>query len=324
MITSRGLREVEDVVAHLRSVPFDVTVGGLYSAALLYDGYHPESPQSYGECYDQRVYRHFLAEGKQTGNMKEQLARTLHDYHIHVGIRDFMVCHDKYRCIGIMGGHALLRTDDMFRKVARLCKRLTEKGYYIISGGGPGAMEAAHLGAWMAGRTEDEMGDALAILQSAPSFKEEGWLSTAFRVMHQYPQQNYVSLGIPTWLYGHEPSTPFATHIAKFFENSIREDSILTLAFGGIVYTPGSAGTMQEIFQEAVQNHYLSFGFSSPMIFLDKRFWTEEMPVFPLLKELECRGKYRNLRLLLTDDVEELLEELDGFRIDMSQKIKEK
>ena len=30
------------------------------------------------------------------------------------------------------------------------------------------------------------------------------------------------------------------------------------------------------------------------------------------------------LRLLLTDDVEEVLEELDGFRIDMSQKIKEK
>ena len=258
--------------------------------------------------------------------MKEQLARTLHDYRIHVGIRDFMAHHDSYRCIGIMGGHALQRTDKMFRKVASLSKCLTENGYYMISGGGPGAMEATHLGAWMAGRTENELDAALAILRSTPSFKDEGWLSTAFRVMQTYPQQKYVSLGIPTWLYGHEPSTPFATHIAKFFENSIREDSILTLAFGGIVYTPGSAGTMQEIFQDAVQNHYLSFGFSSPMIFLDKQFWTEEMPVYQLLESLEEKGMYKNLRLGLTDDIEEVVEALELFSMEniTKKQIKEK
>ena len=108
-----------------------------------------------------------------------------------------------------------------------------------------------------------------------------------------------MSLGIPTWLYGHEPSTPFATHIAKFFENSLREDNILTLAFGGTIYAPGSAGTLQEIFQEAVQNHYLSFGFSSPMIFLGKQFWTEEIPVYPLVEQLMETGKYKNLLLTL-------------------------
>ena len=316
MITNNNLQEIEGVVAHLKSVPFDVTVGGLYSAAQLYHGYEPECPQSYEECYDQHVYQHFLSEGKQTGNMKEQLARTLHDYRIHVGIRDFMTRYDNFRCIGIMGGHALLRTDDMFRKVAFLSKRLTERNFYMISGGGPGAMEATHLGAWMAGRTDEEMDAALAVLQSAPSFHDERWLSTAFRVMQKYPQQKYVSLGIPTWLYGHEPSTPFATHIAKFFENSIREDSILTLAFGGIVYTPGSAGTMQEIFQDAVQNHYLSFGFSSPMIFLGSRFWTEEMPVYPLLESLEERGMYKNLRLGLTDDIGVVVEVLERFSME--------
>ena len=324
MITKSNLQEMEDVVAHLKAVPFDVTVEGLYSAVQLYDGYEPECPQSYEDCYDQCVYRHFLAEGKQTGNTKELLARTLHDYRIHVGIRDFVARHDARCCIGVMGGHALLRTDEMFRKVVMLSKCLTERNYCMISGGGPGAMEAAHLGAWMAGRTEEEVDDALAMLQPAPSFKDEGWLPAAFRVMQKYPQRRYVSLGIPTWLYGHEPSTPFATHIAKLFENSIREDSILTLAFGGIVYTPGSAGTLQEIFQEAVQNHYLSFGFSSPMIFLGKRFWTEEMPVFPLLEGLEEAGKYRNLRLLLTDDVERVVEELEMFHVELFQKIREK
>jgi len=122
-----------------------------------------------------------------------------------------------------------------------------------------------------------------------------------------------VSLGIPTWLYGHEPSTPFATHIAKFFENSIREDNILTLSFAGTVYAPGSAGTLQEIFQEAVQNHYLTYGFASPMTFLGKRFWTEEIPVYPLLENLMKTGKYKNLLLTLTDDIDDIVTTLQQF-----------
>ena len=214
-----------------------------------------------------------------------------------------------------MGGHALLRTDPMFARIVMLSKRLTEEGFCMLSGGGPGAMEATHLGAWMAGRTTEEATEAIKSLsEAAASFRDEGWLRSAFDVIHRYPQKEFVSLGIPTWLYGHEPSTPFATHIAKFFENSIREDSILTLAFGGIVYTPGSAGTMQEIFQDAVQNHYLSFGFSSPMVFLGKSYWTEEMPVYPLLQHLMDTGRYKNLLLTLTDDDSEIVSVLEDFR----------
>ena len=71
---------------------------------------------------------------------------------------------------------------------------------------------------------------------------------------------------------------------------------------------------MQEIFQDAVQNHYLSFGFASPMIFLGKSFWSEEMPIYPLLQQLSDRGKYKNLLLTLTDDPEEVIGELVKFR----------
>jgi predicted Rossmann-fold nucleotide-binding protein len=103
-----------------------------------------------------------------------------------------------------------------------------------------------------------------------------------------------------------------ATHIAKYFDNSIREDGILTIAKGGIIYTPGSAGTLQEIFQEAVQNHYLTFGYASPMIFLGTDFWTKEVPVWPLIMDLTERGIYKNLILCLSDkaeDVERVLKE---------------
>ena len=201
----------------------------------------------------------------------------------------------------------------MYREIATLSKRLTQEGFVMLSGGGPGAMEATHLGAWMAGRTVAELEDALDMLLPTPSYKDEGWLCSAFEVIRKYPQGPFVSLGIPTWLYGHEPTTPFATHIAKFFENSLREDNILTLAFGGIVYTPGSAGTVQEIFQEAVQNHYLSYGFASPMVFLGRQYYTEESPIYSLLKDMQDRGKYRNLILHISDSTDEVIRFLMDF-----------
>ncbi|MBR0260144.1 MAG: hypothetical protein IJQ49_07760 [Prevotella sp.] len=64
---------------------------------------------------------------------------------------------------------------------------MTELGFLMVSGGGPGAMEATHLGAWMAGRSDDEVEEALNIVASAPKYSDEGWISTAFEVMRRYP-----------------------------------------------------------------------------------------------------------------------------------------
>ncbi len=220
--------------------------------------------------------------------------------------------------LGIMGGHAIKRSDQTFEKVVRMSKRLTEEGFLMVSGGGPGAMEATHLGAWMAGHSWAETKEVVAELAgAADTFKDRKWVSSALDIMARYPQTKYESLGIPTWLYGHEPSTPFATHIAKFFENSVREDVILSISVGGILYTPGSAGTLQEIFQDAVQNHYLSLGISSPMIFLGKHFWTEEVPVYSLIEHLLEKGKYQNLQLTLTDDMDEAEAVLKEFQKSM-------
>ena len=314
MISEKNFNELNGTITYMESVPYDVTRHELYSPQELYKGFHPDDASSFSTCYDTLVYLHFISTGKQATLVNESLARSVHDHGIHTALNQFFETHNNRLCVGIMGGHALLRTDSMFHMIAKLSKRLTEKGFYMLSGGGPGAMEATHLGAWMAGHSDANLHEALTMLSVAPSFKDQGWLATAFDVMERFPQYQFVSLGIPTWLYGHEPSTPFATHIAKFFENSVREDSILTLAFGGIIYTPGSAGTMQEVFQDAVQNHYLSFGFASPMIFLGKEFWTEEMPIYPLLQQLSERGKYKNLLLTLTDEPEEVISELIRFR----------
>jgi predicted Rossmann-fold nucleotide-binding protein len=228
-------------------------------------------------------------------------------------LHELLEQYDERRVVGIMGGHGLLRTDPTYHQVASLSKRLTEEGFLMISGGGPGAMEATHLGAWMAGHTSEELGHAIEILSESPSYKDPLWLDTAFRVRALYPTPRHISLGVPTWLYGHEPATPFATHIAKYFENALREDGILTIAKGGIIYSPGSAGTMQEIFQDAVQNHYLSFGYASPMIFLGTKYWSNDMPVYPLLEHLSSQGRYHNLLLSITDDEQEAAERIREF-----------
>ena len=294
-------------------MPYNAFRNELYTADSLYNGYVKGNPDSYVDCYDNIVYQHYLNAGKTATDIKETLARTLHDRAISDALHEFLSNYEEKQIVGIMGGHGLLRTDKAFRQVANISKHLTESGYIMVSGGGPGAMEATHFGAWMAGRTTEEMDEAISMLSVAPSYKDRLWLDSAFQVRNKFTQKEYKSLGVPTWLYGHEPATPFATHIAKYFENAIREDGILTIAMGGIIYSPGSAGTMQEIFQDAVQNHYLSFGYASPMVFLGKEYWTEEMPVYPLLQHLTKTGKYRNLILSIADDEEEIVGNIMNF-----------
>ena len=97
--------------------------------------------------------------------------------------------------------------------------------------------------------------------------------------------------------------------MAKYFANSVREDGLLTIARHGIVFTPGSAGTIQEIFQDACQNHYVTAGVVSPMVFFGVRYWTEEKPVFPLLARL-AEGRDYAAWLTITDDPDEVVDVL--------------
>lgn len=114
-------------------------------------------------------------------------------------------------------------------------------------------------------------------------------------------------LSIPTWLYGHEPANLFAGRIAKYFSNALREDIILRLARGGVVFAPGRAGTVQEVFQAATKTFYATDGPSGPFVFLDKGYWTEVLPVETLLRPLLAGSPHGDLATLihLTDDIEE-------------------
>jgi len=298
----------------LSGLPFKPYRNSLYTPGELLGDYDKGGPSTYKDTLDGRVYQHFMDGGGQNpADVTEALARRLHDLSISDALYEKI---EGRRVVAIMGGHSLERTDSVYQETARLSRELTHKGYLLASGGGPGAMEATHLGAWFATRPESELEDAMAVLSQAPRYTdEEAWLNTALTVVEKYPvleQANCDSIGIPTWLYGHEPPTCFALSIAKYFANSVREDGLLAIAKNGIVFAPGSAGTVQEIFQDAAQNHYKTFDVASPMIMFGEDFWTREKPVYPLLKQLAEDYDYGAL-ISISDSREQIIDALDDF-----------
>jgi predicted Rossmann-fold nucleotide-binding protein len=165
-------------------------------------------------------------------------------------------------------------------------------------------MEAANLGAALARYDAAAVDDAVGTLADAPHYEDETYLDRALAVRARYPDRTE-SLAVPTWFYGHEPSNLFPTHVAKYFANSIREDGLLAIATYGVIYAPGSAGTIQEVFMDAAQNHYETFGPASPMVFFDEEYWTDDAPVYPLLQSLAEGTPYAD-QLRVTDDIEEV------------------
>ncbi|MEZ4960155.1 MAG: hypothetical protein R2830_10110 [Saprospiraceae bacterium] len=294
-------------------VPYNIYPNKLYDKESLFNNYDPTAPESYELTLDKVIYNHYIKTGKETSVLKETLARRLHDHSITDSLQEFLSNYDERKVVAVMGGHGLSRDDISYKQVAEISKTLTESGYLLVSGGGPGAMEATHLGAWFANKLNQELDEAINYLSKAPKYNNPNWLPTAFEVLNKFPTTNYNSLGIPTWLYGHEPPTPFATHIGKYFANSVREEGLLAIAKGGVIFAPGSAGTMQEIFQDIAQNHYESFGYASPMVFLNKKYWSYDRPIYPIIELMKLRGNLKNLDIGLYDSNDEVISHLKSF-----------
>jgi predicted Rossmann-fold nucleotide-binding protein len=295
------------------ALPYGPYRSGLYTVEELLD-----LTNGYASSLDARIYAHFVETGgAEPWRLVDSLFRRLHDHAITDAVDELR---RNRRVVAVMGGHALGRDTPVYETVAVLARELTRRGHLLVSGGGPGAMEATHLGAWLAGGTDDELAAALALLAPVPAHHPvDPWLRAAFRVRSRFPRRPLrdgalpESLAVPTWHYGHEPPNAFASHIAKYFANSEREEGLLTIAHQGVIFAPGSAGTIQEIFQDAAQNHYASApAHASPMVFLGARYWTVEKPVFPLLERL-ARGHAYGALLVLTDDKDEIVRRIDGF-----------
>jgi predicted Rossmann-fold nucleotide-binding protein len=280
-------------------IPYDPFRTSLYTRdELIEDG------------LDARIEHHVLEHGFRAPPAPEALAQRLHDHAIDLALADFLCVEgDPRRVVGIMGSAVTPRDDRWYRAAAELGRLAARSGYLVASGGGPGIMEAANLGAFLAPHEDGALDRALEELARAPSYESgdrDAYVGAATAVRERYLPGGE-SLAIPTWFYPGEPVGQFASQIAKYFANSIREDGLVTIAVSGIVFAPGRAGTTQELFQDAAQNAYGIRG-RSPMVLLGREAYGGEPSLFDVLRDQARRfGGFDSL-VALADDPREALD----------------
>ncbi|MFE3635721.1 LOG family protein [Streptomyces cellostaticus] len=306
-----------EAAAHVRSagalvfppipgLPFDPYRGFAYTPGELFESLD----EGYEATPDARAYA-WSRRTKSDGDVFASMLRAIHDDSVSDALDELL---SGARVVGVMGGHALARGTTGYAGAARLGRELTRAGFTVATGGGPGAMEAANLGAYAAPFADTMLEEALLLLAKEPSFRPSvtDWARAAFEVRERWPGGGE-SVGVPTWFYGHEPPNAFAAHIAKYFTNAIREDGLLARSTAGVVFLPGAAGTVQEIFDDATPNYYESRGEPTPMVLVDEEHWTRRLPAWPLLRSL-AEGRSMESRISLVDRIEQAPEALKRLR----------
>ena len=283
----------------------------LYSPDELYAGL---TQGGYAATPDAMAYR-WARDGTHHHDAFVTLLRAIHDDSITDALDEFV---DGRPVVGVMGGHALERGRTAYADAAHVGHRLARLGLVVATGGGPGAMEAANLGAL----APDETGlaDALDRLGAVPSFRPDvgAWARLALDLRRDLVagtgpadgRPRGRSLGIPTWFYGHEPPNVFCDGIGKYFSNAIREDGLLSRATAGLVVLEGAAGTVQEIFQALTPRFYATPDDDTaplvvpPLVLVGQEYWTDTVPIWAAVRAL---GQDRPLgdAIHLVDTVEE-------------------
>ena len=118
-------------------LPFRPFRSTLYTAEELYESYAPGDHATYDLTPDALTY-----EWHQRTDLDDDvvgtLAERIHDHAIDDALRQLLRSVGSDRVVAVMGGHGLARTDQIYREVARLGRSLTNAGFYVATGGGPG------------------------------------------------------------------------------------------------------------------------------------------------------------------------------------------
>ena len=280
-------------------VPFDPWRARLYTPAELYDGL----AHGYDHTPDARIYA-WSRRSPKRHDLRRMLAKSLHDGSIDDALGEYTA---RRRIVGVMGGHALTRQESAYADAARLGRDLAASGVTVATGGGPGAMEAANLGARLGDHETTVLDGVLDTIKAVPTFLPDvtKWARVALEAVEGLTDSGR-SLGIPTWHYGHEPPNAFSSVVAKYFRNAIREDVLLQVSHAGMVFLPGSAGTVQEIFQAACTGYYAAEAEVVPLVFVGTDYWTSTLPAWPLVDVLAA-GRPLGDRVRLVGTTEEAL-----------------
>jgi len=179
-------------------------------------------------------------------------------------------------CISIFGS-ARTKPDNKYYKLSvKIAERLVEEGYGIITGGGPGIMEAGNLGA------QNKKGKSVGLNIQLP-FEQ-----------------------------GHNP---FIDHdkLMNFYYFFVRKVVFVKYA-QGFVYLPGGFGTMDELFEvlTLVQTKKID---RVPIVLLGKAYWTDLIGFFKdeLLKKHKYINAADLDLFIITDSVEQAVKHINSF-----------
>jgi len=284
------------------TAPVNIFRAHLYTGAELYAGL--TGMGGYADTVDSQAYA-WSRDARLAHDAYASLLRAIHDDSITDALDEWV---QDRQVVGIMGGHAAPRGTQGYAASAQLGHDLAQAGLLVATGGGPGAMEAANLGA--AAPSRESLDTALETLARVPSFDPDigAWARVAFEVLESFQPRvgsEARSLGIPTWFYGHEPPNVFADGIAKYFSNAVREDGLLARCNAGVVVLPGAAGTVQEVFQLATRLYYAPPDVTlPPVVLVGRAHWTTVLPAAALLQALGT-GRPMGAAVHLVDSIDE-------------------
>lgn len=138
-------------------------------------------------------------------------------------------------CVSIFGSARTKPGQKYYEMTVDIAKRLGEEGFGIITGGGPGIMEAANKGAQLAGAKSVGLNIELPFEQQSNPFIDKDKM----------------------------------VHFDYFFVRKV----MFTKYAQGFIMMPGGFGTMDEFFEVATLIQTEKFE-DSPMVLVGKSYWT--------------------------------------------------
>jgi uncharacterized protein (TIGR00730 family) len=181
--------------------------------------------------------------------------------------------------ITIFGGSRIKHDNIHADRAFQLARILTEEGFSVITGGGPGIMEAANKGAY-------------------DFAKEYGAKNKTKKI---------TSLGISLTSFAKEKLNPY-THDVIFMEHFFSRKWLLVRYSVGFIVFPGGFGTLDELFEVITLEQSYKMP-KMPIVLMSKGYWG------PMITWLENRAltngliSEKDLNLIYaTSDVEEACE----------------
>lgn len=146
---------------------------------------------------------------------------------------NFLENFDKDRVVTIFGSAQVKKNSPAYNQAKSLGRMLAEAGITVVTGGGPGIMEAANYGAYSAGGR---------------------------------------SVGINIYLQFQERKNPFVNESIAFNYFFVRK-LILAHIAQAYVYFPGGFGTLDEFFEISTLLHTKKIEKKMPVVLVGKQYW---------------------------------------------------